>query len=161
MPLKLPDELTREEWLIERFEQGYERKSRTECWPWLKAKVTDGYGTIALQSGIPLATHRVAYELNFGPIPANMVVRHTCNNASCVNPNHLTLGDHLDNVVDRILTSNFGKLHLQDVLNIRKDTRVQRIIAKEYGISQSLVSRIKSGERWTNEIIEKVKERLT
>lgn len=35
-----------------------------------------------------------------------------------------------------------------DVLLIKQDTRLQRIIAAEYGIGQNTVSRIKNGVRW-------------
>lgn len=41
-----------------------------------------------------------------------------------------------------------GKLAEADVLAIRNDTRMQRVIAADYGIRQQHVSRIKSGKRW-------------
>lgn len=44
-----------------------------------------------------------------------------------------------------------GKLSSQDVVAIRNDTRVQRVIAAGYGIKQQHVSRIKSGKRWSNQ----------
>lgn len=51
-------------------------------------------------------------------------------------------------------TSNRGeqcgtsKLTEKQVLAIREDGRLQREIAEEYGVQQSVISRIKSGVRW-------------
>lgn len=158
MPIFRPDHLSEWEWLLQRFRAGYLEAGPNECWPWLKATVTDGYGTIALAAGVPYATHRLAYEIKNGPIPAGKCIRHICNNRPCCNPAHLVLGDSLDNIVDRVLTSN-GKLTLEQVQAIQIDKRTQKIIAKEYKVSQSLISRIKSGNRWGPEIVSRIKAR--
>ena len=42
------------------------------------------------------------------------------------------------------------KLTPNQVMNIRKDRRMQRIIAREYGVTQSTISRIKRGTGWTH-----------
>lgn len=47
--------------------------------------------------------HRVAWEIhNNAEIPKGKVVMHTCDNPSCVNPDHLRLGTQADNVKDMI-----------------------------------------------------------
>jgi hypothetical protein len=72
------------------------RKSRSGCWLWTAGK-TSAYGAFHL-NGKQLRAHRVAYELFVGPIPANMVLHHTCERGGCVNPAHLvpmTAGDNL------------------------------------------------------------------
>lgn len=43
-----------------------------------------------------------------------------------------------------------AKITLLDVIAIREDHRFQRVIAKEYGISQQQVSRIRRAERWAS-----------
>lgn len=45
--------------------------------------------------------HRVIWYEIYGPIPARLVVRHTCDTPPCVNPEHLIVGTHKDNSADR------------------------------------------------------------
>jgi hypothetical protein len=40
----------------------------------------------------------------------------------------------------------------EQVIAIRNDSRLQRIIAEEYGVRQSLISRIKNGVRWQHDV---------
>lgn len=65
------------------------RTARTEtCWNWTGAKHSGGYGQIRF-GGKALYAHRVAWELANGPIPARMVIDHTCHNRMCVRPSHM------------------------------------------------------------------------
>ncbi len=61
-----------------------------------------GYGIFTLK-GEPFGAHRVAWLLKNGEIPPNLIIRHTCDNPSCVNPEHMLLGTDADNVRDRDL----------------------------------------------------------
>lgn len=69
------------------------------CWLWLGGAI-DGYGTIT-EEGRTVRAHRVSYKLHVGPIPTGLFVLHHCDVPSCVNPDHLFLGTHSDNMKDR------------------------------------------------------------
>ena len=78
-----------------------QRAGPDECWPWTGAVDSDGYGRIGL-GGTARLVHRVVYELEVGPIPDGMEVRHTCDNPPCCNPAHLLPGTHAENMADMV-----------------------------------------------------------
>jgi hypothetical protein len=75
------------------------------CWEWqasrMKGPGTPTYGFFGKSHGPVVLAHRYSYEMFVGPIPESMQVRHTCDNRTCVNPSHLELGSHQDNMDDR------------------------------------------------------------
>lgn len=58
------------------------------CWQWTGAVTSRGYGSAA-HEGRTWSTHRLAYELLVGPIPAGLQIDHLCRNRRCCNPEHL------------------------------------------------------------------------
>jgi len=73
-----------------------------ECWEWIAAKATQGYGTFKASDRQALA-HRFSYEMVNGAIGDRKVfVCHKCDNPLCVNPAHLFTGSHQDNVDDKM-----------------------------------------------------------
>ena len=78
--------------LSERFWSKVDIRGGDECWPWLAAIKSDGYGNF-FRNGKSVGAHRVAYELLNGPIPAGLVIDHVkdrgCTHRDCVNPAHL------------------------------------------------------------------------
>jgi len=70
------------------------------CLEWTGAADPDGYGRI-YANGKHVLTHRLAWELANGPIPAGIHVRHfVCDNPPCCDPEHLRLGTHAQNMGD-------------------------------------------------------------
>src|SRR3990167_7794333 len=86
------------------------------CWNWTRATNTHGYGWVTWNKTQTHA-HRVAWEITNGPIPKGKHVLHHCDNTKCVNPSHLYLGTHADNMRDRAdrRRSNKQKLSIKDV----------------------------------------------
>jgi hypothetical protein len=85
--------------LVERF-WARVRKG-PECWEFA-GPTRKGYGQLGVGSGRHISAHRISWELANGPIPDGMQVLHTCDNPPCVNPAHLFLGTHQDNMDDMV-----------------------------------------------------------
>lgn len=69
------------------------------CWIWAGSSGRNGYGQFKA-FGRMVAAHRFAYELYKGPIPDGMQILHSCDNKVCVNPDHLRIGTHAENMAE-------------------------------------------------------------
>lgn len=69
------------------------------CWIWMKGVQKSGYGVL-VSGGVPWQAHRLSFAAFNGPIHVGLLVCHKCDVPSCVNPDHLFLGDGKDNLED-------------------------------------------------------------
>lgn len=131
------------------------------CWMWTAGYSGDGYGAFTLfNPKRQVSAHRYSYMLTRGPIPAGMHVRHDCDNPKCVNPEHLLLGTHEDNMRDKSQRKRIHgernprtKLTWEDVRMIRSlyPQFSQPEIAERYGLKVLAVNRIINHRTWKEE----------
>lgn len=131
----------------------WSKVTKTEgCWLWNASKCSSGYGTFGYEGRVESA-HRVSLKLS-GVDPKGYIVLHTCDNPACVNPAHLTLGTHADNMEDmKRKGRKSSKLSPDDVRAIKKllaDSMSQTKIAAMFNVNQSQISYIKSGKYWSH-----------
>lgn len=135
------------------------------CWEWTASLYKNGYGKLGAEapSKSTVYAHRVAWEVNHGPIPAGMLVCHKCDNRICVRPDHLFLGTAKDNSQDCLAKGRQvpgrlpGEKHHQAIL---KEVQVLEIkhrtsqgergvdLAKEFGVTPETIYSIHAGRSW-------------
>lgn len=136
------------------FDRRIDIRSPSECWPWLGAKHGRyGYGRYKRKPA-----HRIVYEISRGPIPAGLLVRHSCDNPPCCNPRHLLLGTNKDNTGDAIARNRLAKgerhgktkLTAEIVAYIRENPLglAGCDLAVLYSVSEATISYIRSGRSW-------------
>lgn len=108
----------------------------TGCWLWT-GTMSGRYGVVKLGGLVKgnARAHRVAYAAFNGPIPAKLLVRHTCDTPNCVNPEHLLLGTEADNMVDKMDRGRWSGGRKPKELNFR----VLRMLV-DLGYSQERVA---------------------
>lgn len=107
--------------------------------------------------GKTMKLHRYIYSMVNGRIPRGAVVFHTCGNSLCINPGHMALGTHTDNVKARdergttVKGENHGRAKLteEDVRVIRADKRTGKIaLANLFGVDPKVIYNIKNMLSW-------------
>jgi hypothetical protein len=151
----------------ERFWSKVDIGSPEECWTWNAGRNWRGYGAFRFKDKTgSQEAHRVAWKLVFGD-PGSLCVLHRCDNPPCVNPNHLFMGTHLDNLRDmrakgrgvdpprnpvlRGEASNFARLTEDEVRVIKlalKSGKNPREVGKLLGVPAGTVTNIKYGRSW-------------
>jgi hypothetical protein len=113
-----------------------------DCWLWTGYINDSGYGCFGVKHRNIERSHRVAYELWKGPIPEGYLIRHTCDNRKCVNPDHLIIGTNQDNANDRVERgrSRGGNLQGENhgMAKINEDDVKEIIILSGFGFYQTI-----------------------
>lgn len=155
---------------IQRFWSRVQRSGPDDCWLW-----TGGTGS-RLRYGrmrvgkLEAYAHRLSYEMHIGAIPEGFVVMHTCDVPQCVNPAHLSVGTHADNIADRDAKGRTArgfrsnripdrKLTAEEALFIFANQWVisRRKLARRFGVAYGTIQAIQTGLTY-REITDAVKE---
>jgi hypothetical protein len=151
--------------LEERFWNFVSKKSEDECWHWTGQILSNGYGRISLGAKKDGAegAHRVSWKLhNKKDIPDGMFDMHKCDNPSCVNPNHLSIGTPKDNTQDMItkgrkkVVSPKGEgngkslLNAEKVMLIRESKLNHAELGRQLGVSPNCIRSVRTGRTWSH-----------
>ncbi len=101
----------------DRFNRNYEVDPDTGCWEWQASRTKDGYGQLfhtyynilKQKEAVCTAAHRYSWRIHYGPIPPKREVGHRCDNPGCVNPDHLWLATHSENIWDSVKKGRWNK----------------------------------------------------
>lgn len=139
------------------------------CWPWLGNCFRNGYGRFCFNYASYRAS-RIAYLLHYGCDPSDLLILHSCDNPSCVNPIHIYAGTPDDNMHDKMSRGRHragkgprpasqgsrhgrAKLTEEQVHDIRKRcTRGESdtSLSQRYGVSRGLIWFIRTGKNWSH-----------
>ena len=132
-----------------------------QCWLWKGALGRKGYGSfnVSRAFGTKIA-HRVSYLIANGELDKDLLVCHSCDTPSCVNPNHLWQGTAKQNSEDMVAKGRSCKgsrqgsttLSEKDVIAIRSCLGTGRFqqeeLSKKFMVSQQTISRINNQIDW-------------
>jgi hypothetical protein len=140
-----------------RFWEKVDYGDADECWEWNAYINPVGYAYfwIATQNR-KIPAHRVAKMLDEGiKDPSDLsgtVVRHKCDNPACCNPEHLVTGSQSDNMQDAIrrdrVEREFSPSDIREIRELSEEGVSQYDIAKQYGVTQAMISEIVRGEQY-------------
>jgi len=151
----------------ERFFSRIEKNKLNDCWEFSEIQYHTGYGKFH-SNGVTWRAHRwIMYALGHIKIKDERCVLHNCDNRSCVNPNHLRLGDRYENAQDIKIRNRThlirdpklgsknpqAKLNESIIIKIRNELNLGMMgkdLSKKYNVSRSTISEIKNKKIWSH-----------
>lgn len=124
------------------------------CWIWALSVSSNGYGNAYdPETERVMTAHRLSYLASIGEVPDGMFVCHRCNTKLCVNPDHLYVGTHRENMDDvargryhpnRKLSDGVVR-HIRDLIQIGV---ARRQIARTLNLSPRTIALIRDGKTY-------------
>lgn len=144
------------------------KEPNSGCWLW-EGFLVGGYGRCTIGKKKAIYAHRLSYETFVAPIPDGLSILHKCDTPACVNPQHLFVGTHTDNMQDAVrkgrhfmqrhpeLSSLRGherrgersilsKLTDAAVADIQSQKGNTKALCVKYGVHRSTIQRARRGE---------------
>jgi hypothetical protein len=147
-----------------RFMDKVEINKETGCWIWTGhiQRKKGGYGTFVPTGERSGLAHRSSYRLFKGDIQKDSHVLHSCDNTICVSPNHLRLGNALENSKEKIekgrannsfpgeksSQSKLKEQNIHEIRELRASGKSYAAIGKIYNVTPELISMIIRGKAW-------------
>ena len=136
-------------------EHFWSKVQKSNCWEWT-GSTKNGYGLLRV-NGSDYYAHRISYAIT-NEDPGKFCVCHTCDNPKCVNPSHLWLGTHLDNMGDMVAKRRHShgektpqaKLTKEQVKEILESKETHQILSDRYGVSRRHIGDIRTGVCWNH-----------
>lgn len=147
---RVMNHLNKDKW--QEFWSLVKHSNSNDCWNWTGGCNSDGYGYFKQQRA-----HRLAYWAEYGFLIHFVLQR--CNNRLCYNPQHLYDGTHAQNMIDMTIAGNhdgknrrgekhpLSKLTNEQANYIRSSTNKGVDLAREFNVSQALISSIRNRTR--------------
>lgn len=143
--------------IIDRIESNYLPEPNSGCWLWTGYVANDGYGQIKI-NGERWKAHIMSFNIFRGGLSGGKMILHTCDIRCCINPDHLYEGDVRDNSRDMVNRGRSlagekhhrAKLQNHHIPLIRSAKGKYSEIGKLFGISRTVVGKIKTRKAWSS-----------
>ena len=139
---------------------SYKVNSKSGCWEVKdRARNKDGYPVARIKGSLD-TLYRHFFKRYNGPIQSGIVIRHTCDNRLCCNPEHLIPGSQKDNVADMLSRNRFpkgvkhGRAKLDDEkirdikIQFNKENKTITSIAQQYEVDRKTIHKVVHGKTW-------------